>query len=59
MKINIHWTWWTKESLKDRDGLEAAILRIIARGWTIEYLHESLNFPRLKSIFEVSGKLQR
>ena len=57
--IHIHWTWWTKESLKDRDALEAAILRIIARGWTIEYLHESLNFPRLKSIFEASGKLPR
>lgn len=57
--INIHWTWWTLESLVDRDALEAAILRIIARGWTIEYLHESLNFPKLKSIFEASGKLPR
>ena len=55
--INIHWTWWTLESLEDRNALEAAILRIIGRGWTLEYLHESLKLPRLRSIYEALGQL--
>ena len=59
MDIDIHWSWWTEESLKDRNALEAAILRIIARGWTIKHLNKYLELPRLRSIYEASGKLPR
>ena len=59
IKINIRWSWWVEESLKDREVLEAAILRILARGWTIKYLDEYLELPRLRSIYEASGQLPR
>ena len=57
--INIHWSWWTEDSLKDRNALEAAILRIIACGWTIKHLNKYLELPRLRSIYEASGQLPR
>jgi hypothetical protein len=55
IEIDIHWSWWTEESLKDRNVLEAAILRIIARGWTLEYLNEYLEMPRLRNIYKAQG----
>ena len=59
IKINVRWSWWIEESTEDRDAFESAILRIIARGWTIKYLDESLKLPRLRSIYEASGQLPR
>ncbi len=37
LDMNVHWSWWTQTSPEDREALKQAILRIIDRGWKIEY----------------------
>jgi hypothetical protein len=37
LDMNVHWSWWTETSPEDRQALEQAMLRIIDRGWKIEY----------------------
>jgi len=37
LDMDVHWSWWTETSPEDRQALEQAMLRIIDRGWKIEY----------------------
>jgi hypothetical protein len=38
--IHTHWSWWTETSPEDAKALRQTIIRIIERGWKVEYCDE-------------------